>query len=217
METKRALSAYKVNYSQPFTGVSRMDRILLTITICLIIGIVSTTNIDAQVTWFGFSELCFEYEDKGQEGDKIEVDLVDITVHTGCYNIQSGAFCQPGLGNAGGEKVTVFAAEDPNKVKGTVTANGCIPLSRFDTHSHEEHIHTCHPTNNSNKEEILGSAMINSIETTWKVTRTNKKGIEKLIKRGVQQCTYPGTIDPNTCIPEHGLQLQCSIDEVFEK
>ncbi len=184
--------------------------------VCLI-GVFMFIGQANAIRWYGFSGLCFEGEFKGTKDSLLEITLVDVTVHAQCYNINTEGTCQPGVGNAGDITIGVDALADPEKIKGTLNADGCISLEKWDNHQSEDHQHICWPRDNTNKWEVEGSAYIPEIKVEWVLKNAAN---DKVIRRGFQACYWPGTIDPDTCLPDdvsHGLEFVCTIDDEFKK
>ena len=185
-------------------------------------GLVLTGSLaEAQIRWFGFSNLCFEGTFKGgpvKDGE-LSITLTDFTIQTRCLNVNSGeGSCQPGVGNAGDLTVVVPAqSADPTKEKGIITAEGCIPLDTWDNHLSDNHQHTCQPLTNTNKEEVTGSGHVTEINTEWVLTNTNAAGVTQVLKRGFQTCVWTGSFDSTTCEPDHETEFVCPIDEIFKK
>jgi len=213
-------------------------RTLLTSSMCLMFGMMLTENAVGGIAWKGFSQLCFEatfevpVTDGGQgtvdvptTEDKLalNITLQGVEVQVRCFNIKSGVSCHPGEGNAGQGNVgdinvteTVSTVSAEGKV--VITANGCIPLDRWDHHDDLEHQHLCHPFNNKNKIEREGSAHIAKIDTEWELTRTNYyKSVTTVIRKGFQTCFWDGSFDESTCAPQHDTDFMCPIDVELEK
>ena len=203
---------------------------LLTSAICLIsvfvlVGMVGKAH---GLAWKGFSELCYEGDFKGPEGVELRINLINFTVQAQCWNTATGDLtCQPGVGNGGGWNIITYPTTDPNadKTKGTVHVEGCLPLEKYDHHYMEDgetvnpnHIHICWPYDNKNKVEIEDSAYISSIQAEYELINLQNG---KVITRGYQECTWPGTIDPDTCLPNtvggEPIYFICPIDEVYKK
>jgi hypothetical protein len=164
---------------------------------------------EAQLSWFGFSDLCFKGTFKGGSvtSGVLSITLISVDIRAGCYNTQSGAFCQSGGGNAGDFTLTADATADPTKAKGIISAEGCLSdsgvfIAKWDNHSLQQgdpgypHQHICQPLSNTNKIEILGSGYIPQINTQWALTNNGK-----VISSGFQTCNWDGFIDPATCKP----------------
>lgn len=193
-----------------------MYRMLFTSAICLICSIVFPGNAGAQLSWFGFSDLCFEGKFKAGgsvKNGELTITITGFTIQVRCFNTQSGESCQPGQGNAGNIQLTVPASADPTKERGVIFANGCISLAPWDDHGSNGHEHLCHPLGNPNKEEHRGSAHVTQIHTEWELTNTNNAGVTKVIKSGFQTCNWGGSFNENTCEPAHGVPFVCPIDE----
>jgi hypothetical protein len=193
-------------------------------------ALLGTQPAEAQIKWKGFSELCFEgtFTSGPVSKGELTVKLSGLTVKTACLTLGTQQSCQPGLGNAGDLTITADAFADPTKEKGTISVPlTCIPLDKWDHHylpdgitpapQPEVHQHTCNPLSNVNKVEIEDSARIDSITTEWVLTNNGK-----IIQQGNQECFWPGTVDPNTCLPVDNpdgtpIDFVCPIDVVSGK
>jgi hypothetical protein len=126
---------------------------------------------EAQVAWFGWSDLCFE--GKLKTGSVTEGEFtVEVTgvIRVLCDNQQSSENkCQFGTGHSGTAVVTVPALADPTKEKGFIYFNGCIPGAKWDVHFDNEgqvvagHEHLCV---NDNTIEIVDTAHMPRIDTS---------------------------------------------------
>jgi hypothetical protein len=207
----------------------------------LAIGIVcglgfAASPLEAQLRWFGFSDLCFDAQIKAGgsgEGD-LTISISDIVVKVRCDNVNTGESCQPGGGNAGHVTLTVDAATDPAKEKGVWFADGCLSLDRWDHHRlddgslNPDHCpggvcqnHLCLPLTNKEKEEVPGSAHIEKIIVEWVLTTTNASGQTQIKAKGNQECDWPGTFndDPLVCAPQDNpdgtpVEFVCVIDTI---
>lgn len=168
----------------------------------------------APLAWKGFSDLCFEGTFKGGPvtNGALTITLKDLEIQGRCFNTQAGESCQPGGGNFGDTTVVVPASSDPDKEKGIISADGCIPLDKWDHHSIPGHQHICLPSSNLNKIEREDSAHITKINTEYTLTNG-----DRVLRRGFQTCFWDGTFDPETCSPTHGTTFTCPIDEEFRK
>jgi len=194
---------------------------LLTSAICLICVFVLVERAHGWVYWYGFSDLCFEGEFKGGPKDGyLKIDLIDFTVQVQCYNISTGDMkCLPGLGNSGQVTISTKPSDSAyNKETGTLYVSGCIDLSEYDDHYAEDHTHICWPYDNKNMVEFSDSAWVPRIDVNWYLMDSN----DKVKLRGVQSCTYPYSINQDTCLPPHStdenkLYFLCPIDLEFKK
>lgn len=196
------------------------SRILLTTAICLISGFALIGKAEAQLAWFGFSDLCFEGTFKGGSvtNGELTIRIIDMKVEVRCENLAaSGLQCQRGGGNAGDITIVVPASADPTKEKGVIFANGCISLDKFDHHSLEGHQHICNPLDNLNKIEVPDSAFVPEIKTEWVLTNGGR-----VITSGFQTCLWDGSFDEDQCTPRDGpggqpIAFTCPIDEIISK
>jgi len=179
---------------------------ILTSAICLLTVLAFTTEKAEAWGWFGFSVLRFEGTLRGQQGDTLTVTLKNATINVQCYNTNTGNFTQPGRGNSGLLTETVDAEEIPGKVKGIVSVDGSIDLSKWDNHGlHDDNPedHLCWPFDNINKVELPDSAWIQEFEADW--VWKNDKG--KVINEGTDRCEWTGEIVNG--IPDHEAEFEC--------
>jgi len=175
------------------------------------------------LNWWGFSQLCYEAQLKGNQDQEIQIQLVNLHVQAACLNTQDNSTdCKGGTGNAGGWTIEALAdtSVDPDKEKGIVKISGCIDLDRFDNHYNDDHQHICWPYDNPNKIEILGTAYIQSIDVVYNI-KNLKNG--KITYSALQHCDWPGVdgqlIDPDTCEPLHNedgspVYFNCTEEEL---
>ena len=183
--------------------------------ICLISGFVLIGKAEAGLAWFGFSQLCFEYDDKGGKGDGIlEITIQDIEVLVACEQITNAeGKCQQGNAHNGGLVVEVPVEEaGTGKDKGIVNADGCISLDRYDIHGSDGHVHSC--KNGSHWQEVPGSARVNSITVEWRRLQCANQDCTqtKVVKTGNQVCNWQGTFNVDSCQPEHETTFDCIVD-----
>lgn len=216
---------------------------ILTSVICLLTVLAFTTEKADAWGWYGFSSLCVDDAYKGKNGAVIYFDLVEAIVNTQCYNVNTGNFDQPGTGNAGDELEPFKVISSLTKVKGVVSVDGCIDLRVFDHHDGfcvegedgvqnggstppcddddvlvDAHIHTCHPVNNINKEELPDTAWIGSFVASWIMYDKDPDdyipgtpGGAKIVNSGTDTCTWNGGFDnvDGVPIPEHNVPFEC--------
>jgi len=197
---------------------------ILTSAICLIsvfvlVGLVGEAH---GFAWYGFSELCFDGNLKGPSGDtECTVTLEDVTVRVACDNENSNensGECNPGEAHTGDLVQTITPIGGGTKDKNLLNVKGCFDFGDYDNHSSVAHVqypeeyHSCEPAS-SNMVEVLGSAYVESFVATWTCISTKTGNV---IETGRDTCTYEGTVDPDTCIPEHEAIFRCD-EETFGK
>jgi hypothetical protein len=187
--------------------------------------------------WKGFSELCFDCTTRGNEGDKVVVTITRMQVNSQCYNINTGNFTQPGVGNAGNFILEATSSAVPGKTKGVIEFGGCLDLSPWGKHvDHEVYYgfhgeyppeHLCHPHDNVNKwewirdeggEDEAQSVYVSWLEAEWwwYNDKNDNSIIDRgeLINEGTDICTWTGDIING--IPEHDKSFQCT-EETLKK
>jgi hypothetical protein len=194
-----------------------INRKLLTSTICLISVFVLMGTAQA-FNWTGFSELCVDGTLKGPSGEvECTFTLEEVTVVTACYNEQSdpnAGQCKQGEAHTAGLMQTIYPYADGEKVKNLLNVDGCFDFNIYDHHNMIGHepFHSCDPES-EHMVELEGSAYVDSFVAVWEC-RSTKTG--NVIETGRDTCTYDGTVDPDTCFPEHAVPFNC-IEETFGK
>lgn len=104
----------------------------LTSAICLV-SVFGLTDKAAAWSWYGFSELTLEDSVRGKEGSTIQIKI-NAAVSAQCFNVNSGQYDQPGVGNTGDLHFEVIPIADPDKEKGIVDISALFDIGRFDQH-----------------------------------------------------------------------------------
>jgi hypothetical protein len=209
--------------------------VIFLINVFVLVGLVGKAH---SLTWWGFSSLCYNATLKGSPDTELKIHVVNLTVQAGCQNIlDSSVDCKAGVGNSGSFIIIDYPeTTETDKIKSEIIIDGCIDLSKYDTHYDTSvppkpldpcvsqyddvcHTHMCYPLNNSNKVEIPGSAYVSSLDVYYDVVNLKNNQIKYSAH---QTCYWPGEIDQTTCLPKDDadgskVQFVCSEEEIINK
>lgn len=210
--------------------------VIFLISVFVLVGLAGKAH---ALAWYGFSSLCYNATLKGSPDTELKIDVVNLTVQTGCLNTNdSSVDCKAGVGNSGSFIIKDYpeVSSGSDKTQGIVTISGCVDLSKYDVHYDSQgialpsceasydggvcHTHTCQPLTNSNKVEIVGSAYVSSLEVYYDVINLKNNQIKYSAH---QICSWPGTIDASTCLPNHdgtapggAYYFNCSEEQIIK-